>query len=380
MRIAFISTMAAYSWGGSEELWSQAALRLLEKGFQVGASVLMHAERHKRLDELEKMGCNLLRRRPNKSLYSMGPTKRLINRLLPSRFQFRPANLDYAWLDAFRPDLVVISQGANIDGLDWMQRCIVRGLRYIVISHAAASDFWPSDYDAANLRDSFEKALACYFVSRANLELTRFQLASLISRARIIRNPYSVSYDAAPPWPSTSAELRLACVGRLDPGAKGQDILFDVLSREKWRGRKLEVALYGVGKNEKSLVNLKQMLNLGNVTFSGFVQDVESIWAQNHGLILPSRYEGLPLAIVEAMLCGRACVVTDVGGNAELIRDNVTGFVAVAPKAGCLDDAMERAWSRRTQIREVGRLAAQSIRQLLPKDPVGVFVEEIINL
>jgi hypothetical protein len=39
MHILFISTMEGTPWGGSEELWSQAALRLLEKGHRISASV-----------------------------------------------------------------------------------------------------------------------------------------------------------------------------------------------------------------------------------------------------------------------------------------------------------------------------------------------------
>ena len=57
--------------------------------------------------------------------------------------------------------------------------------------------------------------------------------------------------------------------------------------------------------------------------------------------MLPSRFEGLPLALVEAMLCPRPAVVTNVAGNTEVIEDGETGFVAAAPTAGHLDEAME---------------------------------------
>ena len=57
-------------------------------------------------------------------------------------------------------------------------------------------------------------------------------------------------------WPVGGDGLRCAVVGRLDPGAKGQDLLFEVLGREKWRGRRLEVSLYGKGPMERSLRRL----------------------------------------------------------------------------------------------------------------------------
>jgi glycosyl transferase family 1 len=49
----------------------------------------------------------------------------------------------------------------------------------------------------------------------------------------------------------------------------------------------------------------------------------------NHVHAMPSRIEGLPLVLIEAMLCGRPVVATDVAG-AEVIEDEVTGFLAGA--------------------------------------------------
>ena len=53
----------------------------------------------------------------------------------------------------------------------------------------------------------------------------------------------------------------------------------------------------------------------------------------NHVHAMPSRIEGLPLVLIEAMLCGRPVVATDVAG-AEVIEDEVTGFLAGAVNAG----------------------------------------------
>ena len=47
---------------------------------------------------------------------------------------------------------------------------------------------------------------------------------------------------------------------------------------------------------------------------------VEEIWASNHVLVMPSRAEGFPLAIVEAMLCARPVLASDVAGNSEIVE------------------------------------------------------------
>jgi glycosyltransferase involved in cell wall biosynthesis len=122
-------------------------------------------------------------------------------------------------------------------------------------------------------------------------------------------------------------------------------------------------------------------LQLGHrIEFANFSNSVENIWLQNHVLLLPSRYEGMPLALVEAMLCGRPALVTDVAGNAELIEDGITGFVADAPAAASVRAALERLWGRRADLQGIGRAAAKKIRKLVPADPAGEFVEKLKDL
>ena len=59
--------------------------------------------------------------------------------------------------------------------------------------------------------------------------------------------------------------------------------------------------------------------------------------------LLPSRAEDAP-ALIEAMLCGRMPIVTDVGRASDLIDDEDHGFVAPAATVPLIDDALERAW------------------------------------
>ncbi|HKT90418.1 MAG TPA: glycosyltransferase, partial [Candidatus Sulfotelmatobacter sp.] len=97
-------------------------------------------------------------------------------------------------------------------------------------------------------------------------------------------------------------------------------------------------------------------------------------------LVLPSRFEGMPLALVEAMLCGRAAIVTNVGGNGELVRDGVNGFIAKAPTVEFIDEALNRAWESRERLKEMGEKAALDVRRLIPADPTGEFVQELQQL
>ena len=121
-------------------------------------------------------------------------------------------------------------------------------------------------------------------------------------------------------------------------------------------------------------------LDLPNVEFAGFVEDIEQLWKRYHALVLPSRFEGMPLSLVEAMLCGRPSIVTDVAGHRELVRDNVNGFLAKAPTVELLNEAMNRAWENRVRLKQMGETAAADVRQWVSHDPTGDFVRELESL
>jgi glycosyltransferase involved in cell wall biosynthesis len=354
--VLFVSSNETAPWLASEELWSQTAARMAAAGrHEVAASVRGWTPEAPQLALLEQSGCALHRRR------GKGDEPGLL-------------------LDRLSPDHVVLSQTENLEGLEWMEACAARSLRYVTVAHGASEHRWPRDDEAARLAAGYERAEACYFVSRANLSLTRRQLGAPLAHARIAPIPYRVSFDAPWTWPADDGIVRLACVARLEPAQKGQDVLFDVLAQPRWRERPLEVTLFGDGEHRLGLAALRETLVLDSVRIAGFAADVESIWRDHHALVLPSRWEGLPAVIVEAMLCGRHAIVTDVAGNGELVSDGVTGFVAKAPVVELLDEAMERAWRELARWPDIGRAAAAAVRELVPADPVGVFRGELEGL
>jgi hypothetical protein len=114
-----------------------------------------------------------------------------------------------------------------------MEACLRRNIPYAIIVHAATESAWPTDEVAAKALKVYQAARRNFFVSQRNLELTLKQLATKLDNAKIIRNPYKVSYDASPPWPRDEGVLKLACMGRLDPDSKGQDLLFEIMRSEK---------------------------------------------------------------------------------------------------------------------------------------------------
>jgi glycosyltransferase involved in cell wall biosynthesis len=363
VKFVFISTMDGWQWGGSEELWSQTASQLRREGHDVQASVAHWPIRSEKIDALVQQGIEIETRG--------GQPRNIWRKLNPT---FRRG---FDRIRNFSPDLVVISQGYNSGGFDWAKNCIQAGIPYAFIIQCNYENWWFPDEALNDAVVSYTNARSVFCVSQNNLKLLRLQVGETLPNAEVVWNPYSVSPERAPSWPAVDDALQLACVARLEPTAKGQDLLLRVLSNKKWRERSVHLNLYGTGYYEQSLRRMAQMLQVKNVSFQGHVNNVEWIWARNHMLVLPSRYEGLPLALVEAMWCARPSVVTDVGGNADLCIEGETGFIAPAATESGIDGALERAWARRDEWQSIGGRARARANELVPRNPIALFAEKL---
>jgi len=345
-----------------------AAGRMASSGIRVLVSAKKWRSPVPQVEALRKLGCEI-RLRPAPSI-PRRVARRLFSNLAPEAKYLRQV--------AKNADLIVISQGGNTDGLLWMEACHRANLAYVVIAQAASEQWWPHDEVTERLAKAYEGARAAFFVSDGNLALSRQQFVTPLKKAIVIRNPYNVRYEANPPWPQDSpVQLRLACVGRLDLEAKGQDLLLGVLALPHWRDRNVQLSLVGKGIHQRSLQRLAVALDLKNVTFAGLVNDIEELWSRHHALVMPSRCEGMPLALVEAMICNRPAIVSDVAGHRELVRDGINGFLASAPTVALMDEAMSRAWSRRSELRQMGLIAGADVRCWVSPDPTEQFVEEL---
>lgn len=367
-KFLFIMANEGHRWGGSELLWSQAAEKLVRRRNEVRVIAKDWGSPVPQIEHLRTAGCRIFLWRPPSFLY------RLRRKLFPL-----PEYVNKVVREVGKGvDLVVISQGANTDGLPWMEASRAAGYKYAVIAQSAVVYWWPADDVAERLAASYEGASAAYFVSQATLDLSRRQFACSLRNAKVVRNPFNVRYDVQPSWPADFSDgLSLACVARLDVISKAQDVLLQVLGLPHWRKRKLRLSLIGNGSHERSLRNMVEQFKLTSVEFAGHQNNIEEVWTKHHALVLPSRFEGMPLTVVEAMLCGRPCIVTDVGGNRELVRDGINGFMAKAPTVELLDEAMNRAWESRERLKEMGCTAARDVREWVSQNPSGDFVREL---
>jgi sugar transferase (PEP-CTERM/EpsH1 system associated) len=125
----------------------------------------------------------------------------------------------------------------------------------------------------------------------------------------------------------------------------------------------LRVAIAGGGPCRRDLERFAAGLGLGDrIAFLGEVRDVPPVLARARMFVLPSRSEGIPLTVLEAMACGLPVVATRVGGLPEVVDEGVTGLLVPSADPAALADAMARIWNdpeRRERMGRAGRRRAE---------------------
>lgn len=373
--IAILSTCID-DWGGSEELWALSVPYLQKDGFSITVLKNHINYEHKRIEELKKSGVRFkkLTKKYNKV------SKRLINAYYQIVNPYQ--EVYFKAFDKFlrnqKPQLVIISQAINFDGLYYANLCLKHKIKYVIIAQKAVEFYWPPRNERTLMTRVINNAKKFYFVSEHNKNLTEEQFGLRFKNAEIIYNPNKLNVKPLE-YPPTELGFKLALIGRLFIIDKGQDILFRILAKEKWRKRKLYVSLIGSGPDLGALKNMAHLFNLENVEFSGFQNDINQVWLSHHALVLPSRSEGLPLVVIEAMAAGRTIIATRAGGTMELVKDEVTGFIGDATE-NSFEQALEKAWNERLRWETMGVEASKFIKKLMPIDAEIDFANKIMSL
>jgi glycosyltransferase involved in cell wall biosynthesis len=371
--VAFVTGWIGAPWGGSEELWARTATLLAREDVNVAASVELWRPQHRKVTDLIGEDVHVWERTSSAPVW-----KKALRSAFSKRMDHDLSQID-RFLRAVQPNIAILQSGGQLPPIDVVELCVDRKIPFVTVGHANSENWWFEDSLAERYRRALPSALRCYFVSHANHRLTERQIGSELPNAEVVQNPVNVDYDVCLPWPGQrDDEIRFACVGRLDVRAKGQDILLEALAGPEWVNRRWCLTFYGDGPMKDGIGRMIDRFGLRrHATIAGWSPNPERIWEENHALVLASRLEGLPLVIVEAMLCGRPVVATNVAGNAEVVRDGITGFLAAAPTAPSFRAALEQLWERRSGLKSMGEAAAEAIRKQVVPEPARVFAEGI---
>ncbi len=196
-------------------------------------------------------------------------------------------------------------------------------------------------------------------VSQANAAYLIEQKGLPAAKVAVIPNGCDLNFWRPRPrracWPEawgwSQHDPLLVQIGRLEP-QKGHGVLLDALPRLWERFPNLHVVLLGEGSLRRDLESrIAGMERRGVVRLAGYSPDPRDWLAAAWITVLPSWYEGLPLAALESLAMSRPVVGSDVDGMPEVVRHGTNGLLTPAGKAGALGEAIAELLSNR-ELRE----------------------------
>ena len=364
--------MASDPWGGSEELWFELAKTSKSMGMDVSVSFYQWNVIPRPILELKNLGVKTFGR-PRISYNEL--IKKPIGKINQLLFALR--KLKKVTSEA-KPHHVVISLGGFSDLQVEPYYNYISSLKcgYSLIVHANPEDRYFNLTAIREMNEIVNKAQNVFFVSERLLEIAKRQTGNSFPNSKIILNPISLDDEKDIKFPELST-LNMACVGRLINQVKGQSLLLQLLATDEWRDRNWKLNIYGEGPDKNVLEFLIDKWELKNkVKLHGFVNNIKKdIWGSNHVLIMPSYYEGMPLTLMEAMLCERTAVCTDVGGAKELLTESV-GYFADGINLASLGAAMDLMWQDKDNLRRKGKKAKADIVKYIDE---FISYEELIS-
>lgn len=166
--------------------------------------------------------------------------------------------------------------------------------------------------------------------------------------------------------------ITVSYVGRLE-SVKGADDFLAAATPLKNDFPQLIIQVVGWYKENHPLV--KQYQN--QVSFTGLRKDIPEILATTDIFVMPSHSEGLSNAIMEAMSSGCACIASDVGGNAYLIQNGVSGFLFPAGDREALRSHLRRLIEDPAKRKALGEAARKRIDEQFSWAIVGKMYQNL---
>lgn len=223
-----------------------------------------------------------------------------------------------------RPDIAI--SFLTFTNLISILACYLRRVPIIASEHNNHTHT-PNPKWLLNITWSYVYRLAKYVTVLTDFDIDFFRTR----KAKVVVMPNPSSFDIIPSNMHTRDKIVLA-VGSLNRiHHKGFDNLIKLMGTvlPKHPDWKLQIVGGGEQTNLNLLKNLVEDENIENqIEFLGFRDDVSELMRKSSIYILPSRFEGLPMVLLEAMSQGMACIAFDcVTGPSNMISQEMNGIL-----------------------------------------------------
>jgi glycosyltransferase involved in cell wall biosynthesis len=185
------------------------------------------------------------------------------------------------------------------------------------------------------------------------------------ARVHLIPNPIGAPGAFSGPVPRLpEAEHLVVGMGRLTH-QKGFDILIHAFARCAPRHPGWALVLLGEGEERGALEDLCARLQMAErISLPGVIPDPSAVLRRAALFVLPSRFEGFPNALLEAMACGVSAIAADCpSGPREIVEAGVNGLLVPPEDVSALAAAMERLMSSPEERRRIGGRAGRVVER-----------------
>ena len=201
----------------------------------------------------------------------------------------------------------------------------------------------------------------------------RLLLRRGVDRRRLVLVPNVIDADAFASGAGDPAETRaglglrpdvplVALVGRLT-AQKGVDCFLEAANHVRHECPAARFIVAGRGSDLEELRALAADLGVGGVVdFLGYRDDIASLLAASDVVVLPSRSEGLPLVLLEAMALDRPVVASSVGGVPDLLQHERTGMLVPPESPGEVAEAIRLLLSDPQMALRIGTEGGRHVR------------------
>jgi len=270
-------------------------------------------------------------------------------------------------LKRIKPDVLVTMgvPGALFD----VPACVGLGIKHIISERNDPAHFGGKSITRIVSRLLMRKADGFVFQTR---DAQAFYGGEIAKRSMVIPNPLFIGDDYPVTQYTGEREKAIVTTGRLNK-QKNHPLLIRAFKRIAEEFPEYKLIIYGEGPERQNIKALIQELGLQErVLLPGTINDVPAKIYKSSLYVLPSDFEGMPNALMEAMALGIPCISTDCpcGGPRDLIENEKSGLLVPVGDEHALTNAMLYMIEHPDKAKEMGYHAI-AIREKLNIDTIS---------
>jgi len=251
--------------------------------------------------------------------------------ILRTRVSWRAIRGLASTIAAHAPDVVVTAQGGiavGSAGLMAAERAGVPSICYIPMTHPE------SVFSASRVKAALREWLNRLYYGLPDAYITISPRMTDYLQRRGLQQPVTVVQNgidltayrstdrgaARARWGLSEGARVFGLIGRVQFWQKRQDLAVKALALARQQAPNLKLLVVGEGPDLDALKALARAEGVANaVVFAPWTDDMSSVYAAIDALAIPSRFEGVPLVMLEAMVFRRPVIASDVDGMADML-------------------------------------------------------------